>query len=525
MSDFKDVTNMTQCLWLLSGADETKARTACNCQLNLRNAKRKNDAIDEINAADEADRAAREEQGKAIYNEFLELLTSYQDAYIAEMNRLRKEVKDLGDDEPQCNQEGCKKDAIFGIKGSCETDCFSDDMNPKRCYAGSNKNCGLRVPLTNISGSRAECLLTHQEIIDRMTRLEMNFPGSSPTEKLWERADKLLPADGSLGTIEPMRTPFFDKDLIKKLDRGTPSAGPSCDNDYTKPSGKIQPDYFAPEAPTPIQKDRVDIACCNNIVNILGISGANVINQSNTGCGASSEVKEKAKQVEVEQSVSSIDDPSGNLLVNFAYKQPILASVSAGSVSLIVFTIILSILFRSASIGLGVGSLFGITAGVAGFIILKRVIDDKNAKLLADLEKVKQARAQSKAEYEQKIAEIEAEVPEEGSCDEECGENSVKEELGGNLTVGAGINKRCICECKKDFRPGGLERPACKPKSFVCTEAAKEALKLPNAGVVTCGNQTSLKPSPPNESSFDTERAAQDGCCERISEVEPSVTF
>ena len=121
--------------------------------------------------------------------------------------------------------------------------------------------------------------------------------------------------------------------------------------------------------------------------------------------------------------------------------------------------------------------------------------------------------------------EIEAEPPSKGSCDEECGENSVKEELGGNLTVGAGVNKGCICECKKDFRPGGLERPACKPKSFVCTEAAKEALKLPNAGVVTCGNQTSLKPSPPNESSFDTERAAQDGCCERISEVEPSVTF
>jgi len=154
---------------------------------------------------------------------------------------------------------------------------------------------------------------------------------------------------------------------------------------------------------------------------------------------------------------------------------------------------------------------------------LKRVIDDKNAKLLADLEKVKQARAQSKAEYEQKIAEIEAEPPSKGSCDEECGENSVKEELGGNLTVGAGVNKRCICECKKDFSPGGLERPACQPENFVCTEAAKEALKLPNAGVVTCGFGTSLKSSPPNIF-FDNERAARNVCCERL-EVEPSVTF
>ncbi len=513
MPEFKDVTNMTQCKWMLSGAEPVKVETACNCLLDLRNARRKNDAIDEINAADEADRAAREEQGKAIYNEFLELLTSYQDAYIAEMNRLRKEVKDLGDDEPQCNPFGCAN----GV-GSCETDCFSDDMNPKRCYAGSNKNCGVRVPLTNISGSRARCLLTHQEILDRMTRFEMSFPGSTTQGKIWERADKLLPADGSLGTIERMTTPFLHKEVE---DRETPSAGPSCDNDYTKPPGKIRPDYESP-SPSPIQKEPVEITCCNNIVNLLGISGANVINQSNTGCGESEDAKEKAKQVEVEQSVSSIGHP--NLLVNFAYKQPIPASVSAGSVSLIVFTILFSILFRSVWIGLGVGSLFGIAAGVAGFIILKRVIDDKNAKLLADFEKVTQARAQSKAKYEQDIAAIEAEVPEKGSCDEECGENSVKEELGGNLTVGAGFNKRCICKCKKDFSPGGLERPACQPESFVCTEAAKEAL-FPNAGVVRCGGGTILKSAPASLApppSFNNERAAQDGCCERISDVNPS---
>lgn len=368
----------------------------------------------------------------------------------------------------------------------------------------------------------ATCLLTHREIMNFMTLFEMSFPGSTTEGKLWERADKLLPADGSLGTIERMTTPFLHKEV---KDRGEPSAGPSCDNNYTKPikdeSGDIIPKYTPPDSPTPIQKDEVKIACCNNIVNNLGISGAIVINQSTTGCGESEDAKEQAKQVEVEQSVSSIGDP--NPLVQFAYKQPILASVSAGSVSLIVFTIILSILFRSASIGLGVGSLFGITAGAAGFIILKRVIDDKNAKLLADLEKTKQARAQSKAEYEQKIAEIEAEVPEEGSCDEKCGENSVKEKLGGNLTVGAGINKRCICECKKDFSPGGLERPACQPESFVCTEADKETLNFPNAGVVTCGVGTSLKSSPPLIVS-DNERAARDVCCE-LPEVEPSVSF
>jgi len=496
MTDFKDVTNMTQCKWILSGADPVKAETACNCQVALRNAQRQNAAIDEI----EADRAAREKQGEAIYNEFIERLTRYQDDYIREMNRLRKEVnKNLGD-KPGCNGFGC----TGTFSNDCETDCFGDDMNPKRCYAGSNKDCGAFG-----SGARAKCLLTHREIMDKM---------KASDTKLWETADTLLPDDGSLGTIEPMRTPFFDKDV---KDRGTPSAGPSCDNDYTKPSEKITPDYKPPLSS--LQKDPVNIACCNNIMNALGISGAFVINQSITGCGASSEVKEKAKQVEVEQSVSSIDDPSGNPLVNFAYKQPILASVSAGSVSLIVFTIIFSILFRSAWIGLGAGSLFGITAGVAGFIILKRVIDDKNAKLLADLEKVKQARAQSKAEYEQKIAEIEAEVPKEGSCDKECGENSVKEKLGGNFSVGAGNDKRCICECKKDFSPGGLERPACQPETFVCTEAAKEALKLPNAGVVTCGFGTSLKSPPPNIF-FDNERAARNVCCERL-EVEPSVTF
>ena len=516
MSDFKDVTNMTQCKWLLSGADPVKAQTACNCQISLRNAQRKNAAIDEINAANEADHAARKERGEAIYNDFLERLTSYQDDYIAEVNKLKKEVKNLGNDVPECHDRGCKKDAFLGIRGPCETDCFGENMNPKRCYAGSNNNCDSSFPTEDNFGAQARCLLTYQEIKDRMK----SFPND-----IWETAHTLLPANGSLGTIERMTTPFLHK---KIEDPGTPTNGPSCDNDYTKPikdnTGDIIPKYTPPESPIPIQKDPVDIACCNNIINILGISGSNVINQSNTGCGTSSEVKDKAKQVEVEQSVSSIDDPSGNLLVNFAYKQPILASVSTGSVSLIVFTIIFSILFRSASIGLGVGSLFGITAGVAGFIILKRVIDDKNAKLLADLEKVKQARAQSKAKYEQAIAEIEAEVPEEGSCDKECGDLSVKEKLGGNLTVGAGINKRCICECKKDFKPGGLERPACQPKDFVCTEAAKEVLDLPNAGVVRCPFGTSIKSSPPIFVG-DSETKAQTVCCERISEVEPSATF
>lgn len=516
MSDFKDVTNMTQCKWLLSGADPVKAETACNCQISLRNAQRKNAAIDEINAANEADHAARKERGEAIYNDFLERLTKYQDEYIAEVNKLKKEVKDLGD-KPGCNPAGCKR----GF-GSCETDCFGENMNPKRCYAGSNNDCKstilppLLLVFPNKFGSRARCLLTYQEIKDRMK----SFPND-----IWETAHTLLPANGSLGTIERMTTPFLHKNIE---DPGPPTNGPSCDNDYTKPikddKGDIIPKYTPPESPIPIQKDPVDIACCNNIINILGISGSNVINQSNTGCGTSSEVKDKAKQVEVEQSVSSVGHP--NLLVNFAYKQPILASVSTGSVSLIVFTIIFSILFRSVWIGLGVGSLFGITAGVAGFIILKRVIDDKNAKLLADLEKTKQARAQSKAKYEQAIAEIEAEVPEEGSCDEKCGENSVKEKLGGNLTVGAGFNKRCICECKKDFGPRGLERPACQPEKFVCTEAAKEVLDLPNAGLVKCGNGTSRKSSPPNDISFDSETAeARTACCERISEVTPTVTI
>jgi hypothetical protein len=493
----KDVTNMIQCKWLLSGADPDKKQTACDCQLALRNAKRKNDAIDEI----EADRAAKQKRGEAIYNEFIERLTRYQDDYIREMNRLRK-VPETGS---VCwttilGQGGCS-----GLLGAdCTKDCFTKN-NPKRCWSGKIQECD--------SGEMATCLLTYQEIINMMKASDTT---------IWETAHTLLPADGSLGTIERMTTPFLHKEV---KDRGPPSAGPSCDNNYTKPiknaSGDIIPKYTPP--PSSLEKDPVNIACCNNIVNILGPTGAFVINQSSTGCGASSEVKEKAKKVEVEQSVSSIDDPSGNPLVNFAYKQPILASVSAGSVSLIVFTIIFSIFFRSVWIGLGVGSLFGITTGVAGFIILKRVIDDKNAKLLADLEKVKQARAQSKAEYEQKIAEIEAEPPSKGSCDEECGENSVKEKLGGNLTVGAGDDKRCICECKKDFSPGGLERPACQPESFVCTEAAKEALKLPNAGVVTCRIGTRLKSAPPNIF-FDSERAARNVCCEGL-EVEPSVTF
>ena len=164
-------------------------------------------------------------------------------------------------------------------------------------------------------------------------------------------------------------------------------------------------------------------------------------------------------------------------------------------------------------------ALVGITVGVAGFIILKRVIDNENAKLQADVERVKQAQKQSKAEYEQKIADIEAEVRE--SCDAECGEHSVKEKLGGNFQIGQGDDKKCICVCKKDFSPGRLERPACQPEKFVCTAAAKKSLNLPNAGVVTCG--TTLKSSPPNLF-FDNETAAQNVCCERL-EVEPSDTF
>jgi len=506
MTNFKDVTNMTQCKWLLSGSDRVKVETACKCQLALRNAKRKNAAIEAINDSNEADRAARQKRGEAIFNEFIEKLTTFQKGYIREMNRLRKVEAGGAICHAKLGVGGCG-----GFTGdNCATDCFSKDAgrNPKRCWSGRNEKCDLGI----FGGETARCLVTYPEIMKVMT--------ASRSNDLWKTAHTLVPEDGSLGKIEKMTHPFFAQDV---KDPGTPSAGSSCNDDYRKPGGKILPLYIPPDPREKIAKDPESIACCTNIINDLGISGADVINQSITGCGAFSDVKEKAKQVEVEQSVSSIDDPSGNPLVNFAYKQPILASVSAGSVSLIVFTIILSILFRRVWIGLGVGSLFGITTGVAGFIILKRVIDDKNAKLLADLEKVKQARAQSKAEYEQKIAEIEAEPPSKGSCDEECGENSVKEELGGNLTVGAGVNKRCICECKKDFSPGGLERPACQPENFVCTEAAKEALKLPNAGVVTCGFGTSLKSSPPNIF-FDNERAARNVCCERL-EVEPSVTF
>ena len=152
----------------------------------------------------------------------------------------------------------------------------------------------------------------------------------------------------------------------------------------------------------------------------LGYSGANIINQTITGCGGDAKLKKKARKTVVEQSVSSIDDPSRHPLVSFAYDQPILAPVSAGSVALLVFTVIFSILFQSAWIGMGIGFLFGITVGVAAFIILKRVIDDKDSKLLADFEMVNQERENSKAEYIQKIAEIEAEVREGGSCDAEC---------------------------------------------------------------------------------------------------------
>jgi hypothetical protein len=498
MTDFKDVTNLTQCRWLLSGANSVQVDAACNCQLTLRDKDRKNVAIEKINSQNRNLNTARKASGKQIYDEYIELLRSYQDDYIRDMNRLRKEVKDIGDN-PNCNKLGCT--GPF----ECEEDCFGSNMNPKRCYAGSNKNCGLFG-----SGARAKCLLTHQEVMDKMANVNKIGP--------WENADKILPKDGSLGTIETMTTPFFDKDVP---DRGTPGAAGTCNNDYRKPNGKIIPDYTPPNLPHEIEKDQSSLACCNNIMTNLGYSGANIINQTITGCGGDAKLKKKARKTVVEQSVSSIDDPSRHPLVSFAYDQPILAPVSAGSVALLVFTVIFSILFQSAWIGMGIGFLFGITVGVAAFIILKRVIDDKDSKLLADFEMVNQERENSKAEYIQKIAEIEAEVREGGSCDAECGDNSVKEKLGGNFQIGQGDDKRCICVCKPNFSPKGLERPACQPEKFVCTAAAKESLNLPNAGVVTCG--TTLKSSPPNLF-FDNETAAQNVCCERL-EVEPSDTF
>ena len=130
MTDLKDVTNITQCKWLLSGADPVKVETACNCQLTLRDAKRKNAAIDEINAANEADRAAREEQGRAIFNEFIELLTRYQDDYIREMNRLRK-VEKIGS---VCHQEtDLLIVSVGGCGGATGDDCTKD------CFTKNNQ--------------------------------------------------------------------------------------------------------------------------------------------------------------------------------------------------------------------------------------------------------------------------------------------------------------------------------------------------------------------------------------------------
>ena len=494
MTFLEEVTNMTQCEWKLSGEPEPVIQSTCDCIISLRNQKREKTAIQNFN--EEKNRGAfgfefRKEKGRKLFNIFKEELKKYHEEYLLEINKRRLDTVD-----------NINTPCETGIFRDREKDCF--DLNPQRCYAQFNDDSDCTFGF--IGTEQAKCRKTHNEVLESMKNFARKKDGFKNSELkkefcklgsalpvcrrefknkiIFEIAHELLPVDGSFGTIKQMNHPFGEE--LESL--GNPDSGEkACDSDYAK---IINYDKFIEDLYTePINSPDLSVPdfslnCCNNIAN-LGIATNVVLQQNITSCGDNTD--DSGDSVDLTQNITRINS---NPIVNSVLEFPKIATLSAGSILGLVFGVIFSQLFNSIGIGLLLGFGFALTSGVFIYIHLKKFLTNKENNVLKEIERLLINQINAKAAYDQKIATIEKEPP-TNFCDNFCGKNSIKKELGGNFKIKDTDDgsKGCICVCKDGFTKfgsGPLQKCAVPEPE---PAPAQTPTKCGDSPVITCENE------------------------------------
>ena len=484
-----EMTNMNMCLFKIGGGNNNvSAVSACNCLIALRNHRRHNDAIDRINLSMKNDYNKRKTIGRAVYSHYRRWLDDYRTAYINEANTYKNTTVTTTHcstgllDILSLGPEKCYKE--YG--GSCHV-----GWNSRGCNFGSQLICGpskrqVREYMVSKETPLWEGIINSGHSIARGGG---EGPAVSPAQRKifydlakklvkdakndsiifkgpYSIAHRILPVDGSFGTISlsALHSTASISESLLNFDAYWPESGKKCgDRPWADNSGShVYPTYLVPPPPQYKQHDTASIECCNNVA-VLGNPNNVILNQIITSCKShGSNVTQNIQDV-LQENYKKLH--AGQKALRVVGQHPIIATVSAGSLALLVFTVIFSLIFNSIWIGLGTGS-FVVIIGVVVFIIIHTRIKKKKERLINKLTRELIRQNMTTIQRQNTYAEIIATIQQNPNhCDRICGSNSINKELGGNFKV----DGKCVCVCKDaTYNPDNMPEHAwiIKPKNF-----------------------------------------------------------